>query len=329
MHMKNLRSVDLNLLVILDAVLSEGAVTKAAARLHLSQPAVSHALDRLRSLFGDPLLERRGQSMALTTKAESLRPRLRSLVGGIGELLTLPQTPLRELDQVIRLALADYPAAILLPRLWKRLRDVAPGIRLVCHDWREGSRELERLGRGDIDIALSMLSEAPDEIRRTLIGTEHYVAIARPRHPIGPRPTLRGFCEYAHVLVSAIGAQVSPYDSQLAERGVTRRVGISVDSFLSVPSIVAHSDALALIPGSLARHWPAAAALMQFRPPVEPLPFDVHVAYHARRDTDLGIQTVAKMLTEECRAALEAAEARRHSPARKGAGAGKRTASAR
>ncbi len=296
MHATNLRAVDLNLLVVLDALLEERSVTRAARRLYLSQPAVSHALDRLRSLLGDPLLERRGAQMQLTAKAAALKPRLAGVIKDIQTLVDLPDTPLQELEQTVRLSLADYPCAILLPPLWQRLQQVAPRIQLVCQNWNEGPRELERLQRGDTDIALSLFTTVPDDIHRETLGVEHYTGIARARHPLGKKPKLAALCRYPHVLVSAIGAQRSPYDAQLAALGVERKIGVSVSSFLAVPSIVAASDAVALVPSSLARFWPPLAGLLKFTPPVSPPPFDIHLGYHHRRASDPGIVAVLTCL---------------------------------
>ncbi len=300
MHGMNLRAVDLNLLLVLDALLAERSVTRAAGRLHLSQPAASHALDRLRGVFGDPLLERRGTHMALTAKAEALRPRLATLIHEIQSLVDLPPTPLFELTQIVRLSLADYPCAILLPPLWQRLQQLAPKLQLVCQSWHEGARELERLQRGDTDIALSLFTEVPDDICREDLGLEHYVGVARQHHPLGAQPGIAEFCRYPHVLVSAVGAQRSPYDAQLQARGWQRRVGVSVSSFLAVPSIVAASDALALVPASLARCWPPMADLLQFTPPIVPPPFPVHLGYHRRRAMDVAIMAVVDCLKAIC-----------------------------
>jgi DNA-binding transcriptional LysR family regulator len=300
MRQMNLRAVDLNLLVILEALLAERSVTRAAGRLHLSQPATSHALDRLRTLFADPLLQRRGAQMALTSRAEALRPRLAALMGEIKGLVDLPPTPLAELEQTVRLSLADYPCAVLLPPLWQRLQRVAPRLQLVCQSWHEGTREIDRLQRGDTDLALSLFSEVPDDIVRHHLGVEHYVGIARKRHPLGRTPTLAQLCRYPHVLVSAVGAQRTPYDAQLLARGVARRIGISVSSFLAVPTIVAASDAVALVPESLARFWPPMADLLQFTPPLAPSPFPIHLGYHRRSAGDIGIMAVVEGLKEVC-----------------------------
>ncbi|WP_374349945.1 LysR family transcriptional regulator [Chitinimonas sp.] len=300
MHNMNLRAIDLNLLVILDALLAEQSVTRAASHLHLSQPAVSHALDRLRSLFDDPLLERRGAQMALTARAEAIKLRLSLLLAEAHELIDPPQIPLLELQQTVRLSMADYPCAVLLPMLWSRLQRIAPGIQLVCQDWRDGARELERLQRGEVDIALSLFPEVPADICQLVLGREDYVGIARRDHPIAAAPDIEAYCRYPHVLVSASGALRTPFDALLAEQGLQRRVGLSVSSFLAVPSVVAASDALALVPRLLAQHWPGMAGVRQFTPPLSPPPYPAQLGYHRRRSRDAGVMAVVDCIKAIC-----------------------------
>ncbi|HEY0232514.1 MAG TPA: LysR family transcriptional regulator [Dokdonella sp.] len=298
MHEKNLRSVDLNLLVVLHALLDERSVTRAAARLFITQPAASHALDRLRTQFGDRLLERRGAQMALTPRAEELQAPLRELLGQVHGLLRTPATPLRELVQTVHVAMADYPAILVVPRLWARLRKVAPGIDLVVHGWAGLPQEIERLRRGDVGVALSTLVDVPDDIEKQHIADSDYVGLMAKRHALGSRPSAARFVSFPHVLVSATGASSSPFDRRLAEQGLRRRIGVSVASFLAVPAIVAASDAIALVPRSLAEHWAPAKSLARFRLPVDPGRFSIDIAWHRRRAQDPAIQAVRAIFVE-------------------------------
>jgi len=299
MHEKNLRSVDLNLLVILDALLSERSVTRAAARLFLTQPATSHALERLRTLFDDPLLERRKNGMSLTARAEELQAPLRAILEQLHGLVQIPATPLAELKQTVHVAMPDYPAALLVPRLWSALRDTAPGLNLVVHNWSDNTLEIGRLQKGEVSLVLSTLGTVPAEVEKVHIGQESYVGVAARGHALGKADGAAGmeeFLRYPHVLVSAKGNATTPYDQALAALGVQRRVGISVASFLTVPDIVAASDAVALIPRSMAKHWPNAAQLQQFTPPLDPGSFSVDIAWHKRRAQDAATQAVAQAL---------------------------------
>jgi DNA-binding transcriptional LysR family regulator len=305
MQKKNLRSVDLNLLVVLDALLDERSVTRAAARLFLTQPATSHALDRLRSLFDDALLERHGTTMALTPKAEELQRPLRDLLEDVQRLVNVAEVPLKELSQTVHLAMPDFPAALLVPPLWAHLQKIAPRLALVVHGWSDNARELERLRRGEVGLVLSALDAQPDDIEKVRVAEERYVGIAAKRHPVGAAPTLQQFVSYPHVLVSAVGARTSAFDKRLAARGQTRYVGISVPTFLSVPAIVAASNALAMIPRSLARHWGPAKMLAQFKLPIDPGSFGVDLAWHRRRSHDPAILAVRSVMVDVLKATLQ------------------------
>lgn len=301
MHNIHLRSVDLNLLLILHALLEECSVTRAAASLYLTQSATSHALTRLRSLFGDALLERRGAKMELTPFAETLREPLDQIVSSVRSLLAPEDTPLADIKQTVHIALADYPAAIFLPRLWSTLQKLAPGINLVVHNWRDGNSEIERLQRGDIGLALSTLSELPPSISRVHLGDETYVGVANQNHPISAAPTIEEWISYSQVIVSSTGARASLLDNYLATLGLQRRVALSVPGFLTVPSIVDASEVIALVPRSIAQYWPAAKALRQFKVPVETGSFSVDLAWHKRRENDMAIQAVTKIFVDVAR----------------------------
>ncbi|MES2070545.1 MAG: LysR family transcriptional regulator [Pseudomonadota bacterium] len=300
MHQKNLRAIDLNLLVILDALLTERSVTRAAARLYLTQPATSHALERLRLLFQDPLLERRKGGMGLTARAEELQGPLREILDGLQRLVQVQDTPLSELKQTVHLAMPDFPATLIVPRLWAEVQETAPGLNLVVHNWTDNALEIARLQKGEISLVLSTLGAVPPDVEKVHIGQEGYVGIAALGHPLGERPSLKEFAAYPHVLVSAKGSQSTPLDQQLAGLGLQRRAGVSVSSFLTVPAIVAASNAIALIPRSMAKHSLAAgpsSQLKQFTPPLDAGSFSVDIAWHKRRNQDQAVQLVARLLT--------------------------------
>ncbi|WP_394781321.1 LysR family transcriptional regulator [Undibacterium sp.] len=295
---KNLRAIDLNLLVILDALLTESSVTQAAARLYLTQPATSHALERLRLLFGDPLLERRKGGMALTARAEELQAPLREILEELQRLVQVPDLPLSEIKQTVHLAMPDYPAALIVPQLWAALQGSAPGVNLAVHNWTDNSLEIARLQKGEISLVLSTLGAVPADVEKVHIAQETYVGIAALNHPISEHPDGEEFTSYPHVLVSAKGSQATPFDQRLATLGLQRRVGISIASFLTVPSIVEASNAIALIPRSMARHWSTSSKLKQFVPPVDAGSFSVDMAWHKRRSNDKAVQLVANLLLE-------------------------------
>jgi len=294
----NLRSVDLNLLVILDALLDEAHVSRAAARLNLSQPATSSALDRCRHLFGDPLLERGKGGMRLTARAEALRDPLKSLLISIAAVVDAPEEPLADIRQTVRIITADHPGILIASPLHRALARSAPGIDLVIQPWQSASAALESLARGAGDIAISVFP-AIDETAfhcETLLH-EHYVVAMRRDHPAATDFTLERWLAYPHVLVSGRGDTRSGLDDQLATLRRSRRIGIVVPSFLMVPPLLEDSDLLAMMP---AHTVPADAAgrLHVAAPPLPVEGFPLHLAWHRRRDKDRAVRHVADIVRD-------------------------------
>lgn len=292
----NLRSIDLNLLVILDALLDEAHVSRAAARLNLSQPATSSALDRCRHLFGDPLLERGKGGMRLTPKAEALRDPLKNLLIGIATVVDAPEEPLDEIRQTVRITTADHPGILIAGPLHRALARSAPGIDLVIQPWHGAPAALETLARGASDIAVSVFPSVDEAAfhRETLI-EEHYVVAMRKDHPAAADFSLDRWLAYPHILVSGRGETRSGLDDQLAALGRSRRVGIVVPSFLMVPPLLDDSDLIAMTPAHTLP--PDAQARFHIAPTPIPVPgFPLHLAWHRRRDRDRAVQHVAAIL---------------------------------
>lgn len=153
--MDDLRRIDLNLLLTLHALLAEQHVSRAALRLHRSQPAVSHALAQLRELFGDPLLVRRGGRLQVTARAQALVEPLQQALEQLDGLLGSPGFDPQRAQRSFRLAMSDYGARVVLPGLMRLLRNEAPGIDLIVS---QGSREamLGQLFDGEADLALAV-----------------------------------------------------------------------------------------------------------------------------------------------------------------------------
>jgi DNA-binding transcriptional LysR family regulator len=301
----HLRSVDLNLLVVLDAVLEEAHVSRAAMRLGLSQPATSSALDRCRQLFADPLLERAGAGMRLTHKAEGLRGPLRDLLEETRALLTPTDTPLDRLQQSVRLVMGDFPAMLLAPPLVGRLAATAPGVDLVLQNWRGAERALEALGRGDADLALSVFPAVEPDFYRESLLDEHYVVAMRRGHPAEAGFDLDRWLAYPHVMVSGEGRTRGPLDGVLAKIGRSRRVAMVAPSFALVPKVLAASDLIAMLPSQVAAAE-SEVDLAVFDPPLPVEGFTLHLAWRHRRGADPGVAHVAALIRSLAREILAA-----------------------
>lgn len=289
----NLRSIDLNLLVILDAMLDEAHVSRAADRVGLSQPAASSALQRCRDLFQDELLQRGRGVMRLTPKAEALRAPLKSLLADVATLVDPPDTPLAEIRQTLRLMMADHPASFVTAPLLQALKATAPGIDIVVQPWKGGAFDL--LEKGGSDIAISVFKNPPEDIHCELLFEERYRVIMRKEHPSASEFSLERWLEHPHVLVSGKGAARGALDEALARIGRSRRVGVVVPSFQMALPLIAESDMIAMLP-SRCIPADAEATYSLFEPPISVEGFPLHLAWHRRRETDRALQHVAACL---------------------------------
>lgn len=289
----NLRSLDLNLLVILDALLDEAHVSRAADRLGLSQPAASAALQRCRHLFRDELLERGRGTMRLTAKAQSLRGPLKSLLAGVTDLVDPPELSLAEIRQTLRIGMADYPALIVAGPLQRALADSAPGIDLVIQPWHGAGAARAALVDGSTDIAISVFPEEEPDIQREELLAENYVIALRPGHPAIAEFDLGRWLAWPHIVVSGRGEARSPLDADLAGLGLSRRVGLVVPNFGMVPDLLRGSDMIAMLPSRVMR---ASGDLVALPVPISVAGFPLHLAWHRRRAKDAGLQHVASVL---------------------------------
>jgi DNA-binding transcriptional LysR family regulator len=288
----NLRSLDLNLLVVLDALIEEAHVSRAADRLGLSQPATSSALERCRHLFRDPLLERGKNGMRPTPKAQALRVPLKNLLAEIAKVVDPPHVALADLRQTIRITMADLPGTLLAAPLHAELSCTAPGIDLVIQPWHGAVSALDGLAKGSIDLAVSVFPNVDASFRCEELVREHYVVAMRKTHPAVVGFDLDRWLAYPHILVSGRGETRGTLDQALLPYGRTRRVGMVVPSFLLATSLLLDSDLIAMLPS---RCLPPLApeTLAVLTPPIPVEGFPLHLALHSRRDGDEGLQYVA------------------------------------
>jgi DNA-binding transcriptional LysR family regulator len=281
----HLAAIDLNQLVALDALLAEASVTRAARRVGLSQPAMSHALARLRGMVGDPLLVRAGRRMQLTPRARELAEPLADALGALDRALGGPGAfDPAQARRSVRMAAIDFAQLVLLPPLSAGLVREAPGVDLVAVSASEG---IDRaLTEGTIDLALVLGRDAPGLMQRELL-RERFVCVVRRGHPdVGRGLTLQRFAKLPHALISPRGLAAGAVDTALAQRGLSRRIALTVPSFHAAALAVARSDLVLTVSERVARTAPRRGPLRMFRPPVPLDPFVVTMLWHARLDAD-------------------------------------------
>ncbi|WP_061706679.1 LysR family transcriptional regulator [Pseudenterobacter timonensis] len=253
----DIRTLDLNLLKTLDALLDERSVTRAAARLSLTQPAVSGMLNRLRDYFDDPLFIHAPHGIVPTARAQALAAPVKRILAEI-DLLLQPVTfdPLTT-RLTFTIAATDYALRAVVVPFIAALKLRAPDIRVRVVPV-EPERLLSRLEQGSVDLALLTPHTTPEELHSRALYDERYVCMMRADHPDAGAPlSLDRFCALEHVLVSYEGESFHGVtDDALADRGRERRVGLSVSSFLVLPEVLAISDMIAVVPERMAENRP-------------------------------------------------------------------------
>ena len=290
----NLESFDLNLLRVLDALLTARSVSGAARQLDLSQPATSGALARLRVAFGDPLLVRSGNRMVPTPLAEELRPRLARIVDDIGQALGAaakfdPATTQRR----FRIGANDYSALVVLAPLAARLRVLAPHatLEILPH-----AASPERgLAERELDLVVSDRFSLRGLRNVETLFHETFVSVARADHPrLPPRVTLDAFLAEDHALISMRGLSPGALDGALEALGRTRRVALTLPHYLVAPAIVAKTDLIMTLPRRVVDCFADHHRLRAFPPPLALKGFDVALAAHPRSATDPSLRWLVR-----------------------------------
>ncbi len=282
----DIRNVDLNLLVALDALLVERSVSRAAVRLHLSQPATSALLARLRELFGDPLLLRSARGMLPTPRALELLAPIKQVLDEIDAIIQ-PRTAFDpdSAEHTFTLSASDYVEYALLPTLVDYLERNAPRVRLEVRplDLQTVAKQMEI---GDVDLCITGLLNAPAGMHETTLYTERIVSVVRRNHPdVGEKLTLETFCRLEHITVSVQGSSFSArIDEALAILGRRRYARLAVQHFLLVPEIVARSDMISALPERLALGY--ASKLRILEPPIELAALSVGQVWHERNQRE-------------------------------------------
>lgn len=294
MHEINLRSIDLNLLVIFETLMRERHVGRSGEVLAMTQPAVSHALSRLRHLLDDPLFVRYPGGIRPTPRAEALNAPIghalaavRAALGDNGAF-----TPSRAVRTVL-IGASDYADLVLMPALMAEVRQAAPGLDI----WRRPtSREtvLGDLKRRDIDLVIGPLGVASDALVQTPLFSERLLLVARNGHPaLAAGMSLQTLAKFDHLLVSASGDATSSLDDRLREAGVSRRIVMTTPNFLAAPFIVAATDLVCLLAERVAIRLADAAGIGIHPQPVPVPPWTIGIARLAGSAPDPAIDWIA------------------------------------
>lgn len=294
--MRDIKNIDLNLLKALDALLDERNVTRAAARLSLTQPAMSGMLTRLRDSFHDPLFVRSQRGIIPTQRALELAAPVKQVLTEIAVLLTPVDFDPLTANLTLTIAATDYALQAIAAPFLLELKKRAPRIRVALLPIENESLNAQ-LERGDIQLVLLSPSNSPPDLHARRLFDEQYVCVMRKEHPAAKTPlSLDEFCRLEHALFSYNGGCFSGVtDDALAKIGRERQVMLSVKSFLVMTNIIRTSDLIAVVPKRLAEQLDG--LVIQETPlPVEG--FTLLAAWHERTHQDPAQRWIRDLLFE-------------------------------
>lgn len=295
-----MRDIDLHLLNVFDAIMVEGSVTRASQRLGLSQPAVSNAIGRMRLLWNDPVFVRDGRGVRPTPRAlelwRSIAAPLQEIRGVALSTAFNPATTRRR----FRLCVNDFITYPLWPRLRRLVEAEAPGVDILAVPWQiQNTRQI--LLEGLADIALSASESLGQEIRQQWVFDSHYVCAMRKGHPLAARPlTMKAFLGADHLLVSLSGDPVGLIDDLLAEKGLRRRIAMTINNFYGMVDLLVASDLICVMSDNFFRHHPLKNKLVLAKIPFTVPSNRLNLAWHIRHENDAGHRWLRERILPMC-----------------------------
>src|SRR5947208_6523882 len=293
----NLNSLDLNLLIALDALLREANVSRAAMRIGLSQPATSHALQRLRDLIGDPLLVRTGARMELTPRAQALRGPLAQALDQVRSLFISDDFDAARSERQFRLMMPDLAVELLMPPLMAKITKAAPNVLIDVVPWRGPAIVTPEFAR-TIDLVIS-IGDAFKGFHRQKLYTDSDALAVRRGHPLGARLKKRdAFLGARHVAVVIRGQSEDLIDIWLRPKGIERRIALVVPGYIEALHVTARTDLVAFVPRRLIGALSKQLSLATIAPPFDPGIDEQFMFYPTRAQMDPGSIWLRKLMLE-------------------------------
>ncbi|MBB1322300.1 MULTISPECIES: LysR family transcriptional regulator [Shewanella] len=303
MNLDNLARVDLNLLVILQVLLEEQSVTRAAHRLHVSQSAVSKSLNRLRETLDDPLFQRTAHGLKPTAHADALRQQLPLVLQNLYQLTQPPTFYPATSNRQFSLSMVESAYETLIPYFIGPLLQQAPSIKLDSYVWTEKS--MQDLQQGQIDFGLAgrdiypqtdvNIEKVPEGIESQTLFNDHQVCLVRKDHPILQQVKAgqwdqAHYLSMSHVQVRCEGNDWWALDYHLANLGLHRHLSTTVPDFYGAASVCANTDLIFTLPSSFAHHAQKLYSLVSIPLPFEFMPMAYVFLWHERNNQEPGHQ---------------------------------------
>jgi DNA-binding transcriptional LysR family regulator len=283
----NWGAFDLNLLIVFDAVMHERSVTRAGSRIGMSQPAVSHALNRLRYQLKDELFVRTPAGMVPTPRAEQIALPLRQALSEMQRVLEPEEFIPGTSDRHFTLSVNNYAAVVLAPPLVAAVASDAPDIRLDIRP--SGTINIaDQLDSGELDLAIGSSDVPGERFADRLLVRDSFVVVMRPDHPAArTRLSAKAFAALPHLEISSSGDDTSFIDRFLAEQGLSRHITLRVP-YLSAARILAQSDIVATLSRRIAEAFVRTNNLLIRKPPYDSPIVETRLLWHRRLDDNPG-----------------------------------------
>lgn len=297
-----MKYAELNLVAIFDTIMTEGSMTKAAARLALTQSAVSNAVARMRLVWKDPLFIRDGRGIKPSAKAQAMWLEIQGPLAAIRASTAPEQFDPSTSSQKFRLAVTDYLSNALWPSLRQHLEAQAPGVSLYAVPYTSQGAH-RQLAENEIDLSIGALAPMGADIRLENLFSEEWVCAMRPDHPLARGPlALQDFLAAEHLLVSLSGNPVGAIDAALGAIGARRRVAVTLNNFGGVPSLLLASNLVCVLPAGVIRTHALQGGIHTSAVPFAIPPFQCRIAWHARHERDAGHRWMRALVTQMCAA---------------------------
>ena len=294
------RALDLNLLVVLDALLEERGVNATARRLRISQPNASFALSKLRAFFDDELLVRQGNRMQPTPTGERLREPVRRILSTVdSELFKAPSFDPMASVRRFTISTSDIGELVFLPTLMAALQERAPSTTLRCHSMSPDALQ-RAMADGVVDVALGYFPDLDGAAFYKQKLFEHpFVCVVREGHPtVADALSLDQFLELGHVVVAQEGRSQELFERTLHQNGLTRHIQLQSPHFMSAPLLIAGSDLITTVPRAVGTTYAKLTGLRLLPPPLEIPPIELQQFWHRRVHHDPAVQWFRALVAE-------------------------------
>jgi DNA-binding transcriptional LysR family regulator len=300
-----MKSQELTLLYVFNAIMVERSVTRAADLLGMTQPAVSNAIARMRDVWQDPLFIKKGRQIEPTAFASSLWEQVRDpmhlLSAAVGSSVFVPAESRRK----FRIALTDLSVDLLWLPLMNEVARQAPMVDLYAVPFTQVGA-VDQLREASVDLAMGPQGQADRSLRSSFLFASNFTLVMRKDHPLAGKPvSMRSFLAARHLLVSRSGETQDHVDRALQRDGLQRRVAVTVNHFSVVPRLLINSDLIAVVPQRVAESTPFRSKLRVTNSPVSLEATPIYLIWHARQDRDPGLIWLRKLVEETMKEQLD------------------------